>query len=91
MFVGYPPEKSGHRQKWFEDLKNSTTTNILFLSPHKLLKNLEEMKEIFGDIEVTLAHELTKIHQSVESKKISTWLETLKSPKGEYILLLRLS
>ncbi|TSC66203.1 MAG: Ribosomal RNA small subunit methyltransferase I, partial [Microgenomates group bacterium Gr01-1014_80] len=48
------------------------------------------MEEAYGDIEIVLAHELTKIHQSVEKKKISFWLETLKIPKGEYVLLFRL-
>ena len=90
MFVGYPPEKSGHRAKWIENLKTIDATIISFVAPHKLLKTLEEMKEILGDIEVVLAKELTKIHQNVESKKISEWLEQLKYPKGEYILLLRL-
>ncbi len=90
-FVGYPPEKSGRRIKWFEELKKIDGTVIMFISPHKIIKNLEGMKEVFGDIEVVLAHELTKIHQNVESKKISEWLETLKNPKGEYILLLNLT
>ena len=93
MFLGYLPEKPGHRK----DVLNKLTlihgsigvTYIIFVSPHKLLKTLQEMKEILGDIEVCLAHELTKIHQSVESKKISEWIDTLKSPKGEFILLLR--
>ena len=90
MFVGYPPEKTGHRVKWMENLKKIDTTIISFVAPHKLLRTLEDMKEVYGDIEVTLAHELTKIHQSVESKKISNWLDSLKNPKGEYILLFRL-
>jgi len=89
MFVGYPPEKPGKRIKWLEELKNIEATIIMFISPHKMGKDLEDLKTVFGDIEVTLAHELTKIHQSVDSKKISDWLESLKSPKGEYILLLR--
>ena len=90
MFVGYPPEKSGKRIKWMEELKGIEATIIMFISPHKMGKNLEDMKTVFGDIEVVLAKELTKIHQNVESKKISEWLETLKSPKGEYILLFKL-
>lgn len=91
MFLGYPPEKPGHRINWLEKLKSITDiTIVIFISPHKLLKTLEEMKEVFGDIEVVLAHELTKIHQSVENKTVRKWLETLKNPKGEYILLFRL-
>lgn len=93
MFLGYPPEKTGHRIKLFESLKlhlegvKLNQTIIMFVSPHKLLRTLEDIKEVFGDIEVVLAHELTKIHQSIEKKLVSELLRTLKSPKGEYILL----
>jgi 16S rRNA (cytidine1402-2'-O)-methyltransferase len=90
LFVGYPPEKTGHRIKWLENLKKIDATIISFVAPHKLIKTLEDMKEVYGDIEITLAKELTKVYQNVESKKISNWLEKLKSPKGEYILLFRL-
>src|SRR3990167_5213452 len=90
LFLGYPPEKPGHRKEFFESLKiYQDITLILFVSPHKILKNLAEIQEIYGDIEIVLAHELTKIHQSVEKRKISDFLENLKNPKGEYILLLR--
>src|SRR3990167_11345465 len=93
FFLGYPPEKPGKRVDFFKKL--STTYNLLpatyimFVSPHKLLRVLEGMKEVLGDIEVVLAKELTKVYQSVQTKKISKWLEKLKSPKGEYILLFR--
>ncbi len=96
MFLGYPPEKTGHRIKLLESLMlhlegvKLNQTIIIFVSPHKILRTLEEMKETLGDIEVVLTHELTKIHQSVEKKKISRWLNELKTPKGEYILLFNL-
>ena len=89
-FLGYLPEKSGHRTNTLKELIPSMTY-IIFVAPHKLLRTLEDMEKVLGDIEVTLAHELTKIHQSVESKTITEWLKILKNPKGEYILLLRLS
>lgn len=88
-FLGYLPEKSGHRTKTLKDL-TPNITYIIFIAPHKLLRTLQDMEQILGDIEVTLAHELTKIHQSVESKKITEWLKTLKKPKGEYIALFHL-
>lgn len=94
MFLGYPPEKPGHRKDFFKKIKLANekipVTNIIFVSPHKINGNLNDMLQTFGDIEVVLAHELTKIHQSVDKKPISEFLKTLKSPKGEYILLFRL-
>ncbi|MBI2337728.1 16S rRNA (cytidine(1402)-2'-O)-methyltransferase [Candidatus Daviesbacteria bacterium] len=96
MFLGYPPEKPGHRKKFLSqfihlggesDRTPGEMTYIMFAAPHKLIRIIESIKEVFGNINITLAHELTKIHQSVETKPVSSWLETLKNPKGEYILL----
>src|SRR3989344_3467058 len=74
-----------------EDTRHSSLllNNYQIKKPLIILKNLAEIQEIYGDIEIVLAHELTKIHQSVEKRKISDFLENLKNPKGEYILLLR--
>ncbi|MDO8573248.1 MAG: 16S rRNA (cytidine(1402)-2'-O)-methyltransferase [Candidatus Daviesbacteria bacterium] len=95
MFLGYLPEKPGHRKQLLENSrlhpKGVNLTYIMFVAPHKLIKTLEDMKEVFGDIEVVLAKELTKIHQNVETKSVDMWLKTLKSPKGEYVLLFRSS
>lgn len=93
-FFGYPPEKPGHRKDFFGKIKvvneKMPITNIIFVSPHKMERTLHDIQDAFGDIEIVLAHELTKIHQSVDKKKISEWLNSLKKPKGEYILLFRM-
>ena len=100
MFLGYLPEKPGRRKNYLSSFfhlggglllppREITYTYIVLVAPHKLTKTLEDIKEIFGDIEITLAHELTKIHQSVKTKPASDWLQELKNPKGEYILLFR--
>ncbi len=96
-FAGYPPRKPGHRKTFFENILKSQeflkTTVILFEAPHKMLKTLTEMQEIFGDIEVVLARELTKMHEEVRREKISASLLHFKkkAPKGEFVILLNLS
>lgn len=96
LFLGYLPEKVGHRKELLNRLTaiqdSITVTYILFVAPHKLKQTLEDINEALGDIEVCLAKELTKIHQNVSIKRVSVWLEELskKPPKGEYIILFRL-
>lgn len=96
MFIGYLPDKPGHRAETYKKLqeieKVLPTTFIVFIAPFKLNKSLGEMKEVWGDINITLAKELTKVHQKVEEKRISRWLENFRKqpPKGEYIALFRL-
>lgn len=99
MFVGYPPEKSGQRLKWLRTLRlhleggKLNFTIIMFAAPHKLVRILGDFKEVYGDIDIILAHELTKIHQSVVKQDTSSWLEDFnkKPPKGEFVLLFNLS
>ena len=94
LFLGYPPEKPGQRKNLLEKLKILNEilpqTFIMFVSPYKLLGILHDLQDTFGDIEVVLAKELSKIHQNVQSKTISVWLKELKKPKGEYILLINI-
>lgn len=97
FFLGYPPDKPGHRNQLWGKLKVVSAqcpgTFILFISPFKLIKTLTEMKESLGDLEICLAKELTKIHQRVENRKISEWLEQFKKikPKGEFVCLIYLN
>lgn len=95
FFLGYLPEKPGHRTEVLKKLELMSdigikTTYIIFVSPHKLIKTLNNILDTLGSINVTLAHELTKIHQSVENKPVEELIKTIKNPKGEYILLFNL-
>lgn len=96
-FVGYPPRKPGHRKTFFENIKKSQeflkTTVIIFEAPHKLVKTLSEMQEIFGDIDIVIARELTKVHEEIRHGKISASLKHFqkKAPKGEIVLLLNVN
>lgn len=95
-FVGYPPHKPGHRVTFFENIKRAqeslNTTVIIFEAPHKLKKTLEELQSVFGDIEIVLTRELTKIHEEIRQEKISEALAHYKktTPKGEFVLLFHL-
>lgn len=92
-FIGFLPKKPGHRIKLLQNLKSSRdlvkTTIILFESPFRLLKTLKEIENVFGDIEVVVARELTKIHQEVKRQKISKLSEYYlkQKPKGEIVVL----
>jgi len=95
-FLGFLPEKKGNRLKLLNNLKESlkllNTTIIIFVSPYKIIKTMEDMYSVFGDIPVLLARELTKIHETIVSKNISNHLEVLKKSriKGEITLIFNL-
>jgi 16S rRNA (cytidine1402-2'-O)-methyltransferase len=92
LFVGYPPKKPGHRKTLFENLTKLPikTTIILFEGPHHIIRTLEGMKEAFGDIDIVICRELTKIYEEIRREKISKSLEHFEKtlPKGEFVILL---
>jgi len=92
LFVGYPPKKPGHRKTLFENLTKLPikTTVIFFEGPHHLIRTLEGIKEVFGDIDIVICRELTKIYEEIRREKISKSIEhfTKTDPKGEFVILL---
>ena len=96
LFVGYPPKKPGHRKKFFQSLTTALhsikVTIILFEAPHKLIRTLEELNEEFGNVDIVICRELTKIYEEIRREKISKSLEHFSkiTPKGEFVILLHL-
>lgn len=87
---GLPPDK--FLFLGFFDKKNlayiqKNITVIFYCSPHKLMRNLEDIEEAFGDVDIVLARELTKIHEEIWRGKISEAAKYFSAPKGEFVLL----
>lgn len=89
-YLGYPPEKQGHRLKLFQTMVESKldVTYIFYVAPHKLLATLEDLQSVIGDKEITIARELTKIHEEVWSGSIAQARIAFQEPKGEFVLLI---
>ena len=89
-FENFSPKKSAQRLRVLEDLKtNADSTVIFYASPHNLLKFLEEIKTVFGDITIVLARELTKKFEEHLRGTPEQLLEHYKerTPKGEFVLM----
>lgn len=63
-FIGFLPTKKG-RQKKISSLEKLDTTLVLFESPHRLLKTLNQLKEVLGERPIVVARELTKLYEEI--------------------------
>jgi len=94
MFLGYLPEKQTVRIKQLNILQSINrlidVTYIFYCAPHKLSLTLEDMKSVFGDIEIVIARELTKRHEEMWKGSLSKAIIQFSEPKGEFVLLLYL-
>ena len=92
LFLGFLPQKPGHRLKFLEKVKDSLKgiqpTVVFFESPHKFLKNLTDLGSVFGDIDIVVVRENTKMHEEVFAGKISEVANRYeKGVRGEITVL----
>jgi 16S rRNA (cytidine1402-2'-O)-methyltransferase len=94
-FLGFLPEKEGAQkkllQKTLESTRSLSSTYIFYCAPHKLIHTLGIMNMVFGDIQIGIARELTKVHEEYWRGTISEALIHFTDPKGEIVVLFRLS
>ena len=91
VFEGFLPPKKG-RQKRLQALLEEERTVILYESPHRLLRLLEELLQYVGESErlIAVAHELTKVYAFMKRgtpQELLTYF-TEHEPKGEFVVLI---
>jgi 16S rRNA (cytidine1402-2'-O)-methyltransferase len=88
VFTGFPPAKRAARRAWFGTLAAERRTLVLFEAPHRIRETLGDAMEMLGDREAALGRELTKLHEEVVRGRLSTILERLGAPRGEFTVVL---
>ncbi|MFQ5841362.1 MAG: 16S rRNA (cytidine(1402)-2'-O)-methyltransferase [Thermodesulfobacteriota bacterium] len=89
-FAGFLPKKGGKRGKLLKKLGEMDGTSILYESPHRLMKTLEDLREVCGDRQIAVTRELTKAFEEAIRGRISEVINTLKGKRirGELTIVL---
>ena len=90
IFEGFLPHKKGRQTKINEISQNKYTT-ILYESPFRLVKTLQQLMEVCGpDRRVSVSRELTKIYEENARGTLSEVIEhfSKKEVKGEIVIIL---
>ncbi len=84
-FVGFLEKDEN---KIINTIKKHINSDVIvaYESPKRIIKTLNFIKNNFGNIEVVIARELTKMYEEIVSQNISVFLE--KEYKGEIVLLI---
>jgi 16S rRNA (cytidine1402-2'-O)-methyltransferase len=90
-FGGFLSIKSGKRKNELRKLLDLKTTLIFYESPHRILKTLADMLEVFGaEMEVVIGRELTKTFEEIIRGNLKYVLENSKFVvKGEFCIVLK--
>lgn len=87
IFYGFLDSKDGKKKKELEQLKYVRETMIFYEAPHRIIKTMNLMLDIFGDREVSLSREISKKFESVYRGRISVLIPTLDNIKGEFVII----
>jgi 16S rRNA (cytidine1402-2'-O)-methyltransferase len=90
-FDGFLPTDKKEKRDRLEILRLETRTMILYESPHRLLRTLEDLAESLGkERQIAIARELTKLHEEFWRGSIEEAIAyfTVQAPRGEFTLVL---
>ena len=90
VFDGFLPVKPGKRLNRLRALREMGTTVVLYESPHRIVAALGAIGEVFGEVELVLARELTKQYEEIVTATPAVHLARLAAaaPRGEFTLVI---
>ena len=88
VFVGFPPPKHRARAAWFETLRPESRTVVFFEAPHRIRETLGDALRVFGDRQVAVGRELTKLHEEILRGRLSEVIGHLTETRGEFTVVI---
>ena len=88
-FEGFLPQKKGRATR-LQQLAVESRTMIIYESPMRLLKTLQQLAEVFGgDREASVSREISKVHNTTHNGTLAELVEyfTATAPRGEIVLV----
>ena len=85
-FYGFLSSKEKKMLDELNNLKDNEYTLIFYEAPHRILKTLSAMLDIFGDRIISISREISKLHESIFVGKISEAIKTI-DVKGEFVIV----
>ena len=89
-FEGFLPKKKGRKTK-FEFLSSIPSTVVLFESPYRLVKTVNDILSFMGNRQICICKELTKVYEEVMFGCVTDILRLLSKIdklKGEYVIII---
>ena len=89
-FLGFPPHKKG-RQTFVKRITKSDIPVVLYESPHRAVKLMKEIALLAPESRITVARELTKVHEEVirgTPLEVAAQLTAGKKERGEFVVIL---
>ena len=87
-FCGFLPEKQNQVKKLFKNLSLIESSIVFFISPNKLIKRIDDVKEFFSDRDILICREITKYHEEYIRTSVQKLSDINFSRKGEITVVI---
>ncbi len=91
VFEGFLPRKSGEKIDRLIELKEERRTLIFYEAPHRIIKTLNNIQEVFNNREISISREITKKFEEHIRGSISEVIDKLNqgTVKGEFVIVVK--
>ena len=87
-FCGFLPEKQNQVKKLFKNLSLIESSIVFFISPNKLIKRIDDVKEFFSNRDILICREITKYHEEYIRTSVQKLSDVNFSRKGEITVVI---
>lgn len=87
LFYGFLNSKQSLAKKELIDLKDIKQTIIFYESPHRITDTLSQILDVFGNRNIAIVREISKIHEEVIRDNIKNILKISDTLKGEMVII----
>ena len=87
VFEGFLPRKKG-RSSTLENLASEKRTLVIFESPNRIQKTLRDLLKAFGNRQIAIARELTKMHEEVIRSNLEDLANQERKWRGELTVVI---
>lgn len=86
LFYGFLNSKESKRREELENLRDNEYTMIFYEAPHRIIKTLGLMSEVFGNRDISISREITKKFETIYRGKIDDIINSVPE-KGEFVIV----
>ena len=87
-FCGFLPEKQNQVKKLFKNISLLESSIVFFISPNKLIKRMDNVKEFFSDRDILICREISKYHEEYIRTSVQKLSDVNFSRKGEITIVI---
>ncbi|MFC1632268.1 16S rRNA (cytidine(1402)-2'-O)-methyltransferase [Candidatus Omnitrophota bacterium] len=91
IFEGYLPIKTGARKRRLEEVVAEKRTVVFYESPHRILKSLQDIEQVFGARPIVVLRELTKKFEEIlrgSPRELYEYFQSHKA-RGEFVIVIK--